>query len=94
MLQDRKQTVVKVAPPRIASLDQAIKPGGPLAGWRLAHLHAVLAGAGGVAIDDASAHAKFPRPQILLYAPASGLDGSHSPYTLNRLGLLHFLSGR
>src|SRR3954465_478655 len=63
VLQDMKQTVLKVAPPRIASLDQAIKPGGPLAGWRLAHLHAVLAGAGGVAIDNASAHTKFPQPQ-------------------------------
>src|SRR3954462_4981113 len=60
VLQDMKQTVLKVAPPRIASLDQAIKPGGPLAGWRLAPLPAVLARAGGVGVGHPHAPTQVP----------------------------------
>jgi hypothetical protein len=60
--------VLAVAPRRVESLETATRPGGPLAGWRLSHGHVVLAGAGGVGVDNV--RAVPPTPQLLLYAPS------------------------
>ena len=88
MLRELQQAVFKLAPQRIASLDKAILPGGPLAGWRLSHGLVVLAGAGAVALDSMTT--RYPQPQLLLYAPSrtsspkDWLDfaGPDGPYTL------------
>src|SRR5690606_34160074 len=80
--------VLEAAPVRLESLEKAIEPGGPLAGWRLSHGHVVIAGGGAVAIDNAQALP--PLPPVLLYAPSPSttpedwldFDGSDGPYTL------------
>jgi hypothetical protein len=80
--------VLDIAPRQIASLDRAIAQGGPLAGWRLSHGYAVVAGSGGVAIDNITA--REPTPQVLLYAPAASsaqsdwadFDRPDGPYRL------------
>jgi hypothetical protein len=60
--------VLQAAPRQLDSLEKAIQPGGPLAGWGLSHGHVVLATAGAVALDNLKA--KDPMPQLLLYAPS------------------------
>jgi hypothetical protein len=80
--------VTQAAPQRLDSLEQAVRPGGPLAGWRLSHGHVVLASAGAVAVDKV--RTKDPMPQLLLYAPSPAsaprewLDwgGEDGPYRL------------
>jgi hypothetical protein len=60
--------VLKSVPTEVASLDKAVEDGGPLAGWQLPHGHVVLAGAGGVAVQDLDA--RPPLPPVLIYAPS------------------------
>jgi hypothetical protein len=88
VLRELQQHVLATVPRRVNSLDQAIQPGGPLAGWRLSHGHAVLASAGAVGIDNVKT--QYPTPQLLLYAPSRAtspenwrdFDGPDGPYTL------------
>jgi hypothetical protein len=83
-----QREVLASAPREVASLAAATQPGGPLAGWRLSHGHVVLSTAGAVGVDNV--RAAPPRPQLLLYAPASGgkpaewldFDGDDGPYRL------------
>src|SRR5205809_188777 len=56
-------------PGEIDSLENAIRPGGPLAGYRLSHGYTVLAGSGGVAVDNV--RVRDPMPQLLVYAPSA-----------------------
>lgn len=80
--------MLQVVPRQLASLEEAIKPGGPLAGWRLSHGHVVLAGGGAVPVDNL--RAQDPMPQLLLYAPSPSssaadwldFDGPDGPYRL------------
>jgi hypothetical protein len=80
--------VLQVAPRQLDALKKALAPGGPLAGWRLAHGLVVLATAGAVGVDNIEA--KDPMPQLLLYAPSPSsspadwldFDGSDGPYRL------------
>jgi hypothetical protein len=87
-LRERQSAVLSVAPREVDSLDEAIQPGGPLAGWRLSHGLVVIDGAEAVAVDDISA--KAPMPPLLLYAPSpassaadwSDFDDPDGPYRL------------
>jgi hypothetical protein len=87
-LRANQAAVLGVAPDTLASLTDAIGPGGPLAGWQLTHGLVVLAGAGAVAVYGSAARA--PMPPVLLYAPSASsspsewLDfaGSDGPYRL------------
>jgi len=87
-LREKQATVLQFAPRTLPSLDAATAEGGPLAGWRLSHGYVVLAGAGGVALDNVETQS--PLPQLLLYAPAPSsapgawldFDGSDGPYQL------------
>ncbi|HEX6993341.1 MAG TPA: hypothetical protein VF339_04265 [Gammaproteobacteria bacterium] len=80
--------VLAAAPTRLESLSEAIEPGGPLEGWRLAHGHVVLEGAGAVPLDNLDAAP--PLPPLLLYVPSPAttpddwldFDGDDGPYTL------------
>ena len=80
--------VLAGVPSEVPSLEEAVKPGGVLEGWRLSHGLVVLAGSGGVAVDNIEA--EYPRPQVLIYAPAAGSDpsewldfaGDNGPYRL------------
>jgi hypothetical protein len=80
--------VLRVAPHEVESLEEAVKPGGVLAGWRLSHGLVVIDGAGGAAVDDLEA--KDPMPPILLYEPSPAsspaewldFDGDDGPYRL------------
>jgi hypothetical protein len=80
--------VLRVAPRQLDSLEKAVQPGEPLAGWRLSHGHVVLASAGAVAVDNP--RAKAPMPPLLLYAPSPlsspadwlDFDGADGPYRL------------
>jgi hypothetical protein len=86
-------TCLSVPPAVLRSLfeeevSKAVQPGGLLAGWRLPHVHVVIAGGGAVPL--ASLEAQDPMPPLLLYvpspstAPADGLDfdGPDGPYRL------------
>jgi hypothetical protein len=94
VLRELQQKVLKLARRRVDSLDRAILPGGPLAGWRLSHGFVVLAGAGAVALDNMTTN--YPQPQLLLYAPSStsspkdwvDFRGPDGPYTLVGWGYL------
>jgi hypothetical protein len=87
-LEALQSQVLEVAPGRLDSLEEAIEPNGPLAGWRLSHGHVVIAGGGVVAVDNVEALA--PLPPVLLYAPSPAttpedwldFDGADGPYTL------------
>jgi hypothetical protein len=88
MLRAMQDDVLARAPRRLASLDAALGAGGPLAGWRLSHGYVVLAGTGGVAVDDI--RAVPPMPHLLLYAPSPAsapdewldFDRGEGPYAL------------
>jgi hypothetical protein len=87
-LRAMQSAVLAAAPDRIPSMRQALAPGGPLAGWRLAHGYVVLAGAGAVGVDNLAA--REPQPPLLLYAPSDtstpgtwlDFDGPDDPYRL------------
>lgn len=86
-LRTLQREVLAVVPARLESLDAAIAPSGPLAGWRLSHGHTILATAGAVAVDDIDAAP--PTPPLLLYAPSRVDAGRpHGPYTLVGWGYL------
>jgi len=80
--------VLAVAPRHLESIEHAVRPGGPLAGWRLSHGHAVIAGGGAVPLDYLEA--QNPMPPLLLYAPSPSsapadwrdFDGPDGPYRL------------
>jgi hypothetical protein len=80
--------VLEVAPRQLDSLEKAVQPGGPLAGWRLSHGHVVIAGGGAVPLDHLAA--QDPMPPLLLYAPSPAsapadwldFDGPDGPYRL------------
>ncbi len=80
--------LTRAVPLELESLDKALAVGGPLERWQLSHGHVVLAGAGGVAVQNLEAAA--PLPQVLVYAPSpasapeSWLDfeGEEGPYRL------------
>lgn len=80
--------VLRVAPTQLESLEEAVQPGGALAGWQLSHGLVVLASAGAVGVDNIEA--RDPMPQLLLYAPSPStspddwldFDGSDGPYRL------------
>jgi len=83
-----QERVVQAAPRQLDSLEKAVQPGGPLAGWQLPHGHVVLAGAGAVALHHLEP--QEPLPPLLLYAPSPAsspadwldLDGPDGPYRL------------
>jgi hypothetical protein len=83
-----QEQVLQVVPRQVDSLEKAIQPGGPLAGWRLSHGLVVLSSAGAVAVDNITA--KEPVPPVLLYAPSpssspaawTDFDGEDGPYRL------------
>src|SRR5688572_25000317 len=87
-LQAMQTAVLAAAPTEIPSLAAAVRPGGALAGWRLAHGYVVLAGAGAVGVDNLAA--RDPLPPLLLYAPSEAssptawrdFDGPDDPYRL------------
>jgi hypothetical protein len=87
-LQRMEQDVRRIAPRQLASLTEAIAPGGPLAAWMLSHGHVVLADAGGVVLGKVDA--RPPAPQLLIYAPSPSsrpadwldFDGPDGPYQL------------
>jgi hypothetical protein len=87
-LRAMQTAVLAAVPDEIPSLRKAIQPGGSLAGRRLSHGYVVLAGAGGVALDDLQA--QEPVPPLLIYAPAASsapadwldFDGPDDPYRL------------
>jgi hypothetical protein len=80
--------VLAVAPRHLESLEHAVQPGGPLAGWRLSHGHVVIASGGAVPLDHLEA--QDPLPPLLLYAPSPAsapadwldFDGPDGPYRL------------
>ena len=84
-LQDQ---VLQFAPPQLDSLQHALQPNGPLAGWRLPHGHVVMAHTGAVPVGNG--RAKDPLPQLLQYAPSASsspadwldFDGPDGPYRL------------
>ena len=83
-----QRQVLRLVPRELESLDKAIQPGGPLAGWRLTHGHVVMAHSGAVPLGNIAA--KAPLPQLLQYAPSptsnprDWLDshGEDGPYRL------------
>jgi hypothetical protein len=87
-LREIQEQVLAAVPERLDSLEKAIQPGGPLAGWGLGHGYVVLAGSGAVGVDNIKA--KEPVPQLLLYAPSPAskprdwldFDGPDNPYRL------------
>lgn len=87
-LKEMQAEVLQAAPLELESLQRALRPRGPLAGWGLSHGYVVLAGAGAVVVDNLQA--RPPLPQLLLYepspasAPADWLDfdGPDDPYRL------------
>jgi hypothetical protein len=80
--------VLAGAPRHLESIEHAVQPGGPLAGWRLSRGHVVIAGGGAVPLDHLKA--KDPMPPLLLYAPSPAtapadwldFDGPDGPYRL------------
>ena len=88
VLEAMQARVLEAAPARVESLSEAVEPGGALDGWRLAHGHVVLEGAGAVPLDNLDAAP--PLPPLLLYAPSPAttpddwldFDGDDGPYTL------------
>jgi hypothetical protein len=94
VLRAEQTKVLAAAPLQVASLDEAIEPGGPLAGWRLSHGLVVIAGGEAVPLDNLQA--KEPLPPLLLYAPAAtsspadwlDFDGPDGPYRLVGWGYL------
>jgi hypothetical protein len=68
-LRASQAAVLRVAPREVGSLEEAVKPGGRLSGWRLSHGLVVIDGAGAVAVDDIKA--KDPMPPLLLYEPSA-----------------------
>ena len=93
-LRAMQTAVLAVAPDRIPSMTKARAPGGPLAGWRLAHGHVVLSTAGAIGVDNLEA--REPLPPLLLYAPSEtsapaawlDFDGPDDPYRLVGWGYL------
>jgi hypothetical protein len=93
-LRAMQAAVLAAAPDRIASMTKALAPGGPLAGWRLAHGHVVLSTAGAIGVDNLEA--REPLPPLLLYAPSEtsapadwlDFDGPDDPYRLVGWGYL------
>jgi hypothetical protein len=87
-LREMQKAVLQMVPQKLAALDKAVQPGGPLAGWRLPHGLTVLASAGAVAVDNVNA--RGPMPQVLLYAPSPSsrasdwmdFTGADGPYQL------------
>jgi hypothetical protein len=90
-----QSSVLRAVPERVDSLPDAIRPGGPLAGWHLSHGLVVLDGSGGVGVDNIAA--KDPTPQLLLYAPSPSstpddwldFDDPDGPYRLIGWAYLH-----
>jgi hypothetical protein len=80
--------VLRLAPRAVDSLERAVQPGGPLAGWRLSHGLVVIDGGGAVPVDNLAA--KDPLPPLLLYEPSPtsspddwlDFDGPDGPYRL------------
>lgn len=83
-----REEALKRAPDQVESLEQALEPEGPLAGYRLSHGLVVLKGSGAVALDNPAAVA--PAPSLLFYAPSPtsserdwhDFDGEDGPYRL------------
>ena len=78
--------VLHVAPQQLDSLQAAVQPGGPLAGWGMGHGHVVMAHTGAVPVGNR--RTKDPWPQLLQYAPSPSSssaawldwDGPDGPY--------------
>jgi len=87
-LRTTQTQVLKAAPQELPSLEKAVAPGGPLAGWNLSHGYVALATAGAVGVDNLEA--RDPMPPLLLYAPSPAsnpedwldFDGPDNPYRL------------
>jgi hypothetical protein len=86
--------VLQAAPRELASLAEAVKPGGQLAGWQLTHGHVVMAVSGAVSVGNR--WAQDPMPPLLQYAPSPSsspadwvdFDGPDGPYRLIGWGYL------
>lgn len=87
-LRSIQSDVLSAVPEAVPSLAEAVRPGGALEGWRLSHGLVVLAGSGGVAIDNIEVSP--PVPQVLIYSPSEesepgdwlDFDGDDGPYRL------------
>ena len=88
VLRALQRQVLERVPQELDSLEEAMKPGGALAGWRLTHGHVVMAHSGAVPVGNILA--KDPLPQLLQYAPSPtsassdwlDFDGEDGPYRL------------
>jgi hypothetical protein len=92
-LRTLQRQVLQLVPRELESLDKAIEPGGPLAGYRFPHGHVVMAHSGAVPIGNLRANpysVERPMPQILQYAPSPtsnprdwlDFNGEDGPYRL------------
>ena len=57
VLRALQRQVLELLPRQLDSLDEAIRPGGSLAGWRLTHGHVVMAHSGAVPVGNIIAKA-------------------------------------
>jgi hypothetical protein len=75
-LRTLQQQVLQIVPRELASLENALRPGGALAGWLMTHGHVVMAHTGAVPVaNHGNAYSKdLPRPQMLQYAPSTTSD--------------------